>query len=74
MVRKLRAVPHGQALELLMVLADSRRYQPLLVPGLQPLLHLSIGVASHAMLRVMLHTPHTTSAAAGVPGAMSEHF
>ena len=63
---------HGQALELLTVLADSRRYRPLLAPGLQPLLHLTIGMASratmHAIPHVMLHVPDTTSTAARLPG------
>lgn len=46
------------------MLADSRRYQPLLVPGLQPLLHLTIGMASHATMHAIPHvmlqclTPH----------------
>ncbi len=38
--------PLEQALELLVVLADSRRFRPLLAPGLPQLLHLTIGAGS----------------------------
>jgi hypothetical protein len=58
--------PWRQVLELLTVLADSRRYQPLLLPGLQQLLHLCIGTSAYAACSVMLHTPDVRSASAPV--------
>lgn len=45
-----------QVLELLTVLADSRRYQPLLMPGLQQLLHLSIGTSADSEPCMMLQS------------------
>lgn len=59
--------PLEQALELLVVLADSRRFRPLLAPGLPQLLHLTIGAPQQHKLKLaespfnIFHERHASS-------------